>query len=239
MRIAAAVVRCMREAPSPAEVPHADGFAWRNAIQRNGPAVSLQNIVGDLWARGIPVVPLDVLPAPSFQGIACVVENRPVILLAHRYDELGRVAFLVAHEAGHVSAGDCTPGQPVVDEEEEIADDTDIESRADRFATRVVIGDDAVPDVDGGSFKQLAHLAAIAERTKGADASAVIFAWARRTGDYAKATMAVKALYRGAGARRQLRLAFDSYVDLNAATESDRALLRCVHGDPERDEAAH
>jgi Zn-dependent peptidase ImmA (M78 family) len=238
MRIAAAVVRCMREAPSPAAVPPADGLAWRSAIQRDGPAVSLQNIVGDLWGRGIPVVPLDVLPAPSFQGIACVVEDRPVILLAHKHDEPGRVAFLAAHEAGHVAAGDCIPGQPVVDEEEEIGDDTDIESRADRYATRVIIGDDAVPDVDGGAFKELARLAAKVESTTGADASAVIFAWARRTDDYAKATMAVKALYRGAGARRQLRQAFDRYVDLDAATESDRALLRCVHGDPERDEAA-
>ena len=50
--------------------------------------------------------------------------------------------------------------------------------------------------------------------------------------------MAVKALYRGSGARQQLRQLFDRHIDLEAATESDRALLRCVYGEPERDETA-
>ncbi len=237
-RIAAAVVRCLRDPEPQLVVPPDDGIAWRNEINRAGAALTLTEIVSDLWMRGVLVIPLEVLPAPSFQGIACVVEGRPVILLAHKHDEPGRVAFLAAHEAGHVAAGDCAPGQPVVDEEEEIADDAEIEIRADQYATRVVVGGDAVPRVDGGSFKELARMAAEIERGTGADASAVIFAWARRTGDYAKATMAVKALYRGGGARGQLRQLFDRYVDLDAATESDRALLRCVYGDPERDEAA-
>jgi Zn-dependent peptidase ImmA (M78 family) len=199
----------------------------------------LNDIATDLWVRGIPVVPLDVLPAPSFQGVACIVEDRPVVLLGHKYDEPGRVAFLVAHEAGHVAAGDCAPDQPVVDKEEEIADDTNIERRADQYARRVLIGSDSVPVIDGADFKALASQAETIERETGAEASTVIFAWARHTGDYAKATMAVKALYRGTGARRQLRQLFDRHVDLVAATESDRALLRCVYGDPERDEGSH
>lgn len=237
-RIAAAVVRCLREPRSQVMVPPGDGFAWRNEINRAGAALTLTEIVSDLWLRGVPVVPLEVLPAPNFQGIACVVEDRPVILFAHKHDEPGGVAFLLAHEAGHVAAGDCALGQPVVDEDEEIADDADIEIRADQYATRVVVGGETVPRVDGGDFKDLARQASQIERATGADASAVIYAWARRTGDYAKATMAVKAMYRASGARRQLRQHFDRHVDLDAATESDRALLRCVYGDPERDEVA-
>jgi len=228
MRIAAAVVRSLRDTAPDLAVPPADGLAWRELIERAGPAATLDDIVADLWNRGIPVVPLDVLPAPSFQGIACIVEGRPVMLLGQKHDEPGRAAFLVAHEAGHVAAGDCVPDQPVVDEEEEITDDAVIERRADQYATHVLIGCDTVP-VDGASFKELARRASEIERTTGADASAVIFAWARRTGDYTKATMAVKALYRGAGARRQLRRLFDLHVDLVGATESDRALLRCVY----------
>jgi Zn-dependent peptidase ImmA (M78 family) len=169
--------------------------------------------------------------------MACVVEGRPVILLAHKHDEPGRVGFLVAHEAGHVAVGDCATGQPVVDEEEEIADDAEVERRADRYANRVLVGGDEVPGLQGGDFRALARGAAQVERETGADASAVVFAWARRTSDYAKATMAVRALYRSSGARRQLRQLFDQFVDPDAATEGDRALLRCVHGDPERDEA--
>jgi hypothetical protein len=188
----------------------------------------LGDVLRDLWARGIPVIPLDVLPAPSFQGMACIVEGRPAIVIGYKHDEPGRVAFLIAHEAAHIAAGDCAPGQPVVDEEDEITDDADIESRADAYATRVLIGGAEVPDVNTSAsrdFKNLARQASTIERESGADASTIIFAWARRTGDYATATMAVKALYRNVGARRQLREHFAQQVNVEDAGETDRALL--------------
>ena len=240
LRIAAAVVRSLRDPATTVAVLPADGLAWRNQIQRPRLSVSLQDIAGDLWMRGIPVIPLDVLPTPSFQGIAGIVEGRPVILLGHKYDEPGRVAFVVSHEAGHIAAADCAPDQPVVDEEEDILDDTSIERRADQYANHVLIGDNNIPRVDGTNFKDLASRASEIERQTGADASAVIFAWARRVAtpnSYQTATLAVKALYRGAGARRLLRQLFDRHVDLTAATETDRALLRCIYGEPERHEA--
>ena len=240
LRIAAAVVRSLRDPTTTVAVLPADGLAWRNQIQRPRLSVSLHDIAGDLWMRGIPVIPLDVLPTPSFQGIAGIVEGRPVILLGHKYDEPGRVAFVVSHEAGHIAASDCAPDQPVVDEEEDILDDTSIERRADQYANHVLIGDNNIPGVDGTNFKDLASRASEIERQTGADASAVIFAWARRVAtpsSYQTATLAVKALYRGAGARRLLRQLFDRHVDLTAATETDRALLRCIYGEPERHEA--
>lgn len=235
MQVAAAVVRGMREPSLSSVVPSRDGFAWRDQLGRAHNAVTLENILEDLWRRGIPVVPMEVLPAPSFQGLACIIEDRPVILVGHKNDEPGRVAFLIAHETGHIAAGDCVPGEPIVDEDEEVLDDANIERNADQYATRVLVGDDTVPRVDGVTFKDLAKGASKIERTSGADASAIIFAWAARTGEYAKASMAVRALYRGSGARRQLRQHFDRHVDPDAATETDRALLRCVYGEPERD----
>jgi hypothetical protein len=237
MRIAGAVVRNLRHTENNPVVPPADALAWRDLVKNGGSKVSLDNIISDLWRRGVPVVPLDVLPSPSFQGMSCIAESRPVILFGHKYDEPGRAAFLITHEVGHVVAGDCAPGRPVVDEEEEITDDADIERRADQYATHVLIGADSAPGINGESFKELARRASEVEDRTGADASTLIFAWARRTGDYATATMAVRALYRHLGARRQLRELFDRHVDLSSASDTDRALLRCVHGEPERNEA--
>jgi hypothetical protein len=156
-----------------------------------------------------------------------------VILIGHKYDEPGRLSFLIGHEAGHIAAGDCAPNQPVVDEIEEIADDADIERRADLFATRLLTGNDSVPLVTGENFKQLASRAFQLEKTTGIEASQIIFAWASRSKDYQIATMAVNALYRGSGARQKLRQHFDKNINLDAATESDRSLLRCVYGEPE------
>jgi Zn-dependent peptidase ImmA (M78 family) len=193
--------------------------------------VTLDDLLGDLWQHGIPVVAIEKLPTPSFQGAAFVVEGRPIIVIGQKHDEPGRVAFFIAHEAGHVAAGDCQPGQPVVDEEDEVLDEADLERKADTYARCVLVGGDAVPPITGDSYKQLASNASQVERESGADASIAIFAWASRTGDYATASMAVKALYRGSGAKRKLREHLERHVDFEAATESDRALLRCVSGE--------
>jgi hypothetical protein len=52
------------------------------------------------------------------------------------------------------------------------------------------------------------------------------------------ATMAAQALYRTKGGKRVLRAFFDRNVGLDDAPESDRALLRCLYGDPQRDAVA-
>lgn len=239
MQIAAAVVRSLKNNVPSTSLPPADGVAWREQVRGTKTTVNLDDILGGSWQSGIPVVALDVLPAPKFQGLAAVVEGRPVIVLGHRHDAPSHVAFIIAHEIGHIAAGDCAVDHPVVDEEAEAADDTQMERCADDFATRVLVGQDTIPPIVADvSFRTLASQAIQYERERGVDAGAVIFAWARRTGDYAKAAMAIKALYRAAGAQRAVRRHFEQYVDLDSATESDRALLRCVHGDPERNETA-
>lgn len=237
-RIAEAVVRNLRNKDIGPCNPPADGVNWRTELDRDTSAVTLTHIVQDLWQRSIPVVPVDGLPTPSFQGMSCLVDGRPVILLGHKHDEPGRAAFVVAHEVGHVVAGDCGPGQPVVDEDEEIKDDADLEVQADEYAVSVLVGAQAVPEINGANFKEIARRASEIERAQGTDASILIFAWACRTRDYATATLAVRALYRHVGARRVLRDFFDRHVDVSAAGETDQALLRCVTGDSELVEAA-
>jgi Zn-dependent peptidase ImmA (M78 family) len=235
MRVASAVARNMRIGnPDLVGRPlPTNGLEWRVSLGRDLRTPSLATIASDLWNRGIAVVPLQTLPSPSFQGLACVVAGRPLILLGHKNDEPGRVAFLLAHEAGHIAAGDCQPDAPVVDEEDEIADTSAMEQRAELYATHVIAGNDNIPRLDLGNQRDFKHLAAQAlamENSTGADASAIIFGWARHSLDYATATMAVKALYRASGARRHLRELFSQHVDVAGAPETDRDLFRCVEG---------
>lgn len=238
MQVASALVRTLGEGLPPAQLPPADGLAWRRQIRHTGPAIGLDDVLDDLWRRGIPVIALDLLPTPSFQGMACIVGDRPVLMVGYKHDEPGRVAYLTVHEAGHVVAGHCMPDQPVVDEEDELADDEIIERIAEQYATRVIVGGDGIPEVCAADYHELATKAILMEKTSGADAGAVIFAWARKAGDYAAASMAVKALYRASGARRLLAEHFVRHVDIQAASESDRNLLRCVLGGAEPDATA-
>jgi Zn-dependent peptidase ImmA (M78 family) len=235
---AEAAVRNIRQDAREVRLPPANGLDWRREIERTLNAVSLDDLLRDLWARGIAVLSLRSVPSPSFQGLACIVKDRPAIILGHQHDEPGRVAFIVAHEAGHIAAGHAQPNEPVVDEDEEIMDNTSIERDADGYATQVLTGHQTVPEIDGIDFRRLAKRAIQLEQEQGVDASALIFAWARRSDDYATAARAVKALYRGHGAARLLHEHFRRNVEVEKAPESDQTLLRCVHGGYEADEAA-
>lgn len=235
IQVAGAVIRNLRVRDLKQPGLPEDGVLWRKELSPDGSAPRLPDLTGALWKAGIPVVTLEHLPAPSFQGMACVAEGRPVILLGYKHDEPGRVAFVIAHEAGHIAAHDCAPGEPVVDEEDEISDDTNIEKRADEYATKVLVGSLDVPQVsvEFRDFKELAQRAMGLEQDRGVDASSIIFAWARRTGDYVTASMAVKAIYRHVGARRQLAQAFKQHVDVEGSSETDRGLLwLCAGGWP-------
>lgn len=240
MRIAGAVVRNLKESvPAPAPLPP-DGLAWRREIRDSSGSLDLDAILKDLWTRGIPVVPTHLLPTPSFQGLAGVVEDRPVVVLGHRHDEPGRAAFRISHEAGHIANGDCTPEAPVVDKDEEIVSDDEMEKLADQYAIRVLLGD-VIPELDPRSFhdfRTLANRAAEMERETAIDAGAIIFSWARTSGDYATATMATKALYLSTGAARILRRFFSEFVDVEGASLSDRELMRVVVPEPTSSDAA-
>lgn len=231
MRIADAVVRNLKE-PVPAPTyPPPDGLAWRQEIRSVDGGLVLETILEDLWTRGIPVVPAHLLPTPGFQGLAAVVEDRPVVVLGHRHDEPGRVAFRIAHEAGHIAKGDCAPEAPVVDEDEEILSDDEMEELADQYAIRALMGEATIPDPGPsalGNFRALANQAAAAARETGVDAGAIIFSWARTTGDYPTAVRATKALYLATGATRILRRYFRRFVDVEGASQSDQELMRVI-----------
>ena len=244
LRVSQAVVRNLRcTGTATAPIPPSDALEWRRILLsgNDGRPVRLENALSDLWARGIPVIPLQELPSPSFQALACFVDNHPAIVLGHKYDEPGRVAFLVAHEAGHLATGDCSSESPVVlDAEDAEPDDSDIERAVDRYAVNLLLGEEtvAIPECEDLDAKVLAQKAFELEGETNADASSIIYAWAAKKLQYKTARAAVEALYRAVGARHQARTLFDKYVDLESAGESDRSLLRCVYGETHTTAAA-
>lgn len=234
LAIAGAVTRCLREHPA-IDAPSPDPAAWAAHLTKRHAVIDLAAIVSDLWERGIPVVHIESLPAPKFQGLACVVDGRPIILLGHANDEPARLLVHAAHEAGHIANGHCEEGTPVVDECDEEADDSTMERAAESFAWCVLGAGKPMPALTEGDFKSLARSAHEAEKTIRVDAGVLLWSHANRTQHFQEVQLALKALYRQRGGRETLRRLFDKHVDLEAASETDRALLRCVFMDPEGD----
>jgi hypothetical protein len=235
LSIAEATLRSWRGTLPPVNLPPRDPEAWRQTIPKTKGAVRIDGVLADVWARGIPVVHVATMPSPSFQGMACVIDDRPVLVLAHDFDEPARLAFIIAHEVAHVVFGDCEPGHPVVDEEDTVEDDRVTERRADSYSIRVLAGPSKLPLLESALPADLATQAHAIEQRTGVDAALIVRRWGKETGKHDIATVAVKALYRARGGKRLIRQAFDANIDLDQASESDRALLRCIHGDPQRD----
>lgn len=234
MQVADAATRNFSEAPL-VQLPR-DAADWRQQILRRSQLVDLKSMVEDLWSRGIPVLHIEVLPSPQFQGMACVTNDRPVILLGHGYDAPSRLAFYVAHEMGHIVAGDCEPDAPIVEESDEPAE-SGIEQDADRFAGIVLSGLTSAPRLNPRSFQDLAQQAYEVEMSQQIDAGFLINAWSNAEQKFAYGQQALKALWRDRGGQRILRSATERHVLFDQASESDRQLLRCLYGEPDRDEA--
>ena len=68
LRIAHAVVRSLREPSREVRVPPASAFVWQSELRGLVAEADVTALIPNLWARGIPVVHVEVLPVPKFQG---------------------------------------------------------------------------------------------------------------------------------------------------------------------------
>lgn len=220
--------------PPPVALP-ADPLRWHRELARGGGAL-LEAGLADLWRRGIPVIQIATLPSPRFQGLACILDGRPFVLIGHDIDMPARLFSHLAHEAGHIAAGDCAEDAPVIDEDDEVQDRSQIERAADRYAVIAALGEQ-LPEPPGSTimedFQRLARTGATQAKARHLDAGSLLWHWAVKTREFSMGTLSIKAIYKHLGGARAIRAKFDEYVDIDSASDSDRALLRCVKGDPD------
>ncbi|MBL9039090.1 MAG: hypothetical protein JNG84_11280 [Archangium sp.] len=125
-----------------------------------------------------------------------------------------------------------------MDESDEVVDRSQMERAADRYAVAAALGDDPPAPPSGAAlthFQRFAVAASVQAKARGIDLGSLLWYWTGRTRDFPMGMLALKAAYKHLGGARAIREKFDEYVDLDSASDSDRALLRCVKGDPEAD----
>jgi Zn-dependent peptidase ImmA (M78 family) len=111
--------------------------------------VTLEGLLDFCWDHGLPVVHLNNLPKGKainkFDGIAGVFEGRPAIATGKNHHSWAWMAFIVAHELGHIVSSHVEEGHPLVDERIAPSEDDDQQEKdADRFAVELIYGKDDV-----------------------------------------------------------------------------------------------
>lgn len=183
----------------------ADGVEVRASILRSGAAfVELGELVTLSWALGIPVVHLRVLPLNAKRMAAMTVRlgDRYAILLCRDSGYPAPLAFILAHELGHIACGHLEQDGTLVDQntigDKQSGASDDEETAADRYALEILTGR-AEPVIESNrnarSSTQLAYSVKTASRTERIEPGTLALCYAYETGEWELAQGALKILY--------------------------------------------
>jgi hypothetical protein len=178
----------------------------RTKILTSAKATTLDALCRWLWTSGIPTVHIMNWPKQLRRPDAmCVrIGNRPVILVVRHEAAAARLAYLVAHEVGHIMSGHLRSDSNAV-----LVDDTlpvdkqgfatdEDEKTADQYAMELLGGRvllQACMSIGPQSSEvKLAVAALQASKGNGLDAGQVILGWARNTQDWQTAGLAMRYL---------------------------------------------
>lgn len=153
-----------------------------------------------------------------------MVGERPVIVVLNARKSPSWIAFIVAHELGHVHHKHLKPGQTLVDEKIDKKADEKDEGEANDFAIRLLTGfsDLGLNSTRSMGMAQLASAAtAFGQKYRIAPGVAALN-YGFTTGVWSVANGAVSLLEKGDDAAKDLKKAMDAHLDLDAISEDSR-----------------
>ncbi len=165
--------------------------------------VSLRALIRTCWDHGIPVIHVSGFPdgMPKMDGMVVSIKERPAIVLAKQTQFQAWMAFILAHEMGHLSNGHCSNGEMLVDES---LDETSLkegegdkeEREADQYALVLLAGDEELAIDFPGTMKpkEISRYAMDYHRQHRVDAGHVILNYAYRSGEWQRSIAALKVL---------------------------------------------
>lgn len=123
---------------------HINAKAIHEKILSGSDFVTLENLLIFCWGSGIPVIHTSCFPKGAgqkkFDGMVGKYGDRPVILISNNRKSSAWLAFIVAHELGHIFCNHIK-GSSIIDEKIEPNEQEDEqELEADQFAIEVLFG---------------------------------------------------------------------------------------------------
>jgi hypothetical protein len=228
--IAAAAAQLIADIVSkPFENPGASAADLRKQIARatGSKTVTLPALLDLTWDHGIPVVFVGHLPPGSrrMDGMAAQLDGRPVIVTSKKSVHTAWLAFVIAHELGHICLGHVN-NKIVVDESINGSDTSPEEAQANSFAVELLTGTPRA-NYDLGTFvpSTVVRLAKEISFAKNVDPGVVILNHAfHRAGsaNWGMVKRALKQLEPDANAPKQICERMLKELDLKGLDEDQR-----------------
>lgn len=135
-----AAVLASRAATKEAKMLPTTGIEVREAILGAGKKhVTLEDLLDFGWSLGIVILHVARFPKKKMDGLAAVVDGRPVIVVSRRDTSKARLLFVLAHEIGHLIKRHVTDGARIDDEVDTEGGDQ-IEEEANGVAFEILTG---------------------------------------------------------------------------------------------------
>lgn len=210
-----------------------------------GGIVSLKSLINASWEMGIPVIPIPNLPVGirKMDGAVINVGGRPAIIVSKKKTSRAWLAFIVAHELGHIGCGHLEGEGSIIDVslqeqatyEAESSSDSQ-EREADHYALNLLGGNAVEQEVR--QWPQWASPVDIAVRARenatalGVESGHLVLRYAFITKRWPDAMSALRFLSEDSDAEVLLKSSLANHLDLDMVADDIRDLVCQITGIP-------
>lgn len=221
--VARAVATAFAEKPACSTVPAPKALRDQLLAESERPWVGLRDILKATWDLGIPVIHLRSVPtgAKKPDALTTMIGDRPVIVILNGRKSPSWVAFIVAHELGHIHGKHLKSGQTLVDEKIDSQTEEKEEVEANDFAAILLTGTSDLGLRSSSSLgaRQLASQAKVFGKKYRIAPGVAALNYGFTTGLWPVANGAVTLLEKNDDAGRDLNKAMQEHLDPDDMSE--------------------
>lgn len=205
--------------------------------------VSLSSLVEACWSVGVPVIPIPHLPVGirKMDGAVIRVGDRPAIIISKKKSSRAWLAFIVAHEIGHIGCGHLERDGSIIDVslqeqatyEAESSSDAD-EREADNYALALLGGAEIDREIKGwpewASPVDLAVRAREKAHELGVESGHLVLRYAFQTKRWPDSMAALRFLSEDADAEALMKSTLSRNLNLDLVANDIRDLVCMITG---------
>jgi len=199
----------------------------RDFILHKHQSVNLEGLLEFCYRYGVAVIHFDkkLSDESKFDGMVTMCEDRPVIVISLSRKHSAWLAFILAHELGHIAKKHILKGMLIDTSFSDGERDSD-EDEADNFASKLLFGDFDLQWYNKLSTNELLLRAERLNDDYQIDSGAAVLNYAWHTKDWQGAMAALKKLEPEANAPEKINAFLNQYLQPNNIDADSRDFLR-------------